>query len=150
MILGIACALVLLLWSALVFSLKRHEFEQIVANDVALSPQWVEIAPSQPLLFQKQRQWIILVLREPLIKDNSHLDRIRLSDGTLIRPEIQLVDRLGNVTSVEIWRAMNPTRYDNSVVGDVRNNGQGYVKVRVRCDIAVHVTQIIWGGADYK
>lgn len=130
-----------LLFGLFVFIAESGYRDQKVSGELVLSPEWVEITPDEPLSFPKRSQAVILDVAEPLVRGDMDWARVRLADGTLIRPELQLVERDGRVTDVELLRG-----YSNNVGGHVGRlpGGRVYTKVRVRCDRPLRVSRIIW------
>lgn len=130
-----------LLFGLFIFITESGYSDQKVSGELVLSPEWVEITPDEPLSFPKRSQGIIIEVVEPLAQDDLKLERIRLTDGTRIRPELQLVERDGRVANVELLRG-----HSNNVGGHVGRlpGGRVYTKVRVRCDRPLRVSKIIW------
>lgn len=141
-----------LLFGLFVFDAARAHSDREISGELVLSPEWVEIALDEPLSFPKRSHGIVLDVAEPLVRDNINFKRPRLTDGTLIRPELRLVERDGSVAEVELMRALTPSIHDNSVSAYVRPlpGERVYTKVRVRCDRPLRVSRIIWHGLDGK
>ena len=83
---------------------------------------------------------------EGLVVDNSHLERMQLASGVLLKPEIELVDSQGNVFVAEVHRAPVPSSSDNGIIGYVPELPQdrAYTKVRVRSNVPVRLSRIVW------
>ena len=130
-----------LLFGLFAFVAARSQSDREISGGLVLSPEWVEITPDEPLSFPKRSQGVTLDVAEPLARDDLNWERVRLADGTLIRPELQLVERDGSVTDVELLRG-----HSNNVGGYVGRlpGGRVYTKVRVRCDRPLRVSKIIW------
>ncbi len=131
-----------LLFGLFVFIAGKGYSDQKISGELVLSPEWVEITPDEPLSFPKRSQGIILDVAEPLVRDDLKWERVRLADGTLIHPELQLVEPDGRVTDVELLRG-----HSSNVVGGYIGRlpgGRVYTKVRVRCDRPLRVSKIIW------
>jgi hypothetical protein len=141
-----------LLFGLFVLSAVMSHRDREISGELVLSPEWVEVTPDKPLSFPKRSQGIVLYIAEPLVPDNLDLTRPRLTDGTLIRPEVQLVEQDGSVADVELLRAPSPSMHHNSLGGHVRRlpEGRVYTKVRVRCDRPLRVSRIIWHSLDGK
>jgi hypothetical protein len=131
-----------------VIGMLTWDSERTVSGPVTVSSQWVEFSPEKPLLPSKQHQMILLEAEpfEALVVDNSNLERIRLGNGVLLEPEIQLVDSQGNIFVAEVYRSPVPSYLDNSIVGNVRGLPQDrkYTRVRVRSNATVHLARIVW------
>ncbi len=146
-LIGVLFGVCVLLFGLFIFIAVRSQSDREISGELVLSPEWVEITPDKPLSFPKRSQGMILDVAEPLGQDNQNWARVRLADGTLIRPELQLVERDGSVTDVELLRG-----HGNDVGGFVRRlpEGRVYTKVRVRCDRPLRVSRIIWHSWDGK
>ena len=145
---GAGALLLLIIIGGVIYWLATSDSEQIVSGPVTLSAEWIEFVPRKPLRPLKDTQDIVLDVdpSEGLIEDNLHSDRMQLSSGVLLHPQIQLVDELGNVFNAEISRYPVPSRYKNGLSGYVSNlpKDREFTKVRVRSDSAVRLTKIVW------
>ena len=145
---GAAGLLLLIIIGGVIYGLATSDSEQIVSGPVTLSAEWTEFLPRKPLRPLKDTQKIVLDVdpSEGLIEDNLHLDRMQLSCGVLLRPQIQLVDELGNVFDAEVSRYPVPSLYRNGLSGYISNlpKDREFTKVRVRSDSAVRLTKIVW------
>ena len=151
---GAAGLLLLSFIGGVFYGLATSDSEQIVSGPVTLSAEWIEFVPRKPLRPLKDTQEIVLDVdpSEGLIEDNLHLDRMQLSSGVLLRPQIQLVDELGNVFNAEVSRYPVPSLYKNGLSGYVSNlpKDREITKVRVRSDSAVRLTKIVWHCHNHK
>ena len=148
-IVGSVAALVLIvLVGGFVYGMLTSDSEQIVSGPVTLSTQWTEISPQRPLLPTKQTQEIVLDVdpSEGLVEDNLHLDKMQLSNGVVVHPQIQLVDSNGNIFEAQVSRYPVPSRYNNGLSGHVSNLPQDreFTKVRVRSDSPLRLSRIVW------
>jgi hypothetical protein len=134
--------------SRLAFEIATTDSEQIVSGPVTLSPQWTEFVPGKPLRQAKQFQEIVLDVdpSEGLVADNLHIDRMQLSNGVVLHPQIQLIDSQGNVFTADVNRYPVPSLYTNGIAGQFsRLPADGTIaKVRVRSDSPVRLSRIIW------
>ena len=149
---GVTLGLCFLLIGLFIFSLWNMHSDREISGELVLSPDWIEITPPKPLSFPKQFQGIVLDVKEPLVGDNLHLERMQLTDGTVVHPELQLIEQGGNVADIKLERGATPSQHDNSVGGYVSRlpEGQVYTRVRVRCDKPLHVSRVIWHSWDGK
>ena len=146
---GGLCLLALALFGArLAFEIATTESEQIVSGPVTVSTKWLEFTPGKPLRPLKQTQEIVLDVEpsEGLIEDNSHPERMQLSNGVLVHPEIELMDSQGNLFNAEVSRYPVPSLYKNGLSGYVADlpNDRTYTRVRVRSDYPVRLSKIVW------
>ena len=66
-----------------------------VSGPITLSSEWTEIVPKEPLRAERQINDLVLVVAEPFEPDYEHW-ALRLGDGSIVKPEVQLVDEKGN------------------------------------------------------
>ena len=145
---AICGALLLIFVGALIYKFATLDSEEVVSGPVTISAQWTEFIPQRPLQPSKQTQEIVLDVdpSEGLVEDNLHLDRMQLANGTVLHPQIQLLDSHGNVFDAEVSRYPVPSRYKNGLSGHVPNLPQdgAFTKVRVRSDSPVRLSRIVW------
>jgi len=145
---AICGALLLIFVGALIYKFATLDSEEVVSGPVTISAQWAEFIPQRPLQPSKQTQEIVLDVdpSEDLVEDNLHLDRMQLANGTVLHPQIQLLDSHGNVFDAEVSRYPVPSRYKNGLSGHVPNLPQdgAFTKVRVRSDSPVRLSRIVW------
>jgi hypothetical protein len=146
---GSLCTVIVLgVLACLTIFLLTWSSEEMVTGPVLISSQWAEFSPRKPLVPAKQYQVILLEVdpAEALVVDNSNLERIQLGNGVLLKPEIELVDSEGNIFVAEVYRSPVPSYLDNSIVGNVRDLPQDrrYTKVRVRSNVPVRLSRIVW------
>ena len=132
----------------LIYKLATLDSEEIVSGPVTVSAQWTEFVPGKPLQPHKQTQEIVLEVdpSEGLVEDNSHLDRMQLSNGVMLRPQIQLVDSKGTVFDAEVSRYPVPSLYKDGLSGYFSDlpKDRAFWKVRVRSDSPVRLSRIVW------
>jgi hypothetical protein len=145
---GVGALALLVIVGGLIYWFATSDSEQIVSGPVSLSSQWTEFVPQKPLRPLKQSQEIVLDVdpSEGLVEDNLHLERIQLSNGSLLLPQIQLVDSQGKVFDAEVSRYPVPSLYKNGISGYVSNlpRDREFTKVRVRSDSPVRLSRIVW------
>ena len=146
---GAICLVAILLFATgLLYEIATTDSEQIVSGPVTLTPQWMEFVPSKPLREAKQDQEIVLDVEasEGLVEDNLHDDRIELANGVLLHPQIQIIDSAGNVFDAKVFRYPVPSLYKEGIAGQFsRLPPDGTItKVRVRSDVPVRLSRIVW------
>jgi hypothetical protein len=150
-IFGVLCAIPLLLIGLFLYSLTTLDSEQEVTEKITLDSEWIKITPKKPLKPEKQTQEIVLDVDpiEGLVRNNSDLEHIRLGNGAIVNPEIQIVDQYGNVyTSDDILRYPTPSLYGNGISCQFYNprlpQDRVYTEVRVKCDKSLRLSRIVW------
>jgi hypothetical protein len=139
----------LLYYGMVSYLLKSMYSELIIATEVPVTTEWRDLSPGAPLALSKERNGIDLVVEESLMPSGFGDKTIQLSDGTVIHPEVQLVDKTGHVTNVDLFTHPSAKHTIHGNVGS-GNKGVSYTRVRVRCDRPLHARRVIWTGADYK
>lgn len=136
----------LLLWGLLLLSMSTYDSEQGIAGQVTIPTEWIEFTPKEPLRPSKDTQEVVLDAAEPLVRNNSNLKRIELESGTLVKPELQLIDQYGNIFNANVNRYPTPSRYNNGISCSVPYLPQDrlYTKVRVRSDQPLKLARILW------
>ncbi len=125
-----------------------------VSGPIEVGPEWVEIAPPNPLISREgTRQEILLFTKHDVKGDwGDDLKTLKLKDGRDTRVEAFLYDEKGNEFELFIngdvgeyvALALTPRNADKMVRFP---NGQ-YTKLRIRSEIPIKVEKIEWG-ADY-
>jgi hypothetical protein len=144
LVLGILVCLV----SVVVYDL--HDVNRVIGANVAISHEWREITPPFPLKTWKQNQYITLDVEGAKRSVNSdglssgyeikHFSEIELVDGTLVTPEIQLVDEYGESFSLRGSMENYAGRgFTTSLPSD-----RVYRTVRIRSDKPMNCKKIIW------
>ena len=145
---GICLVGLLLFGTRLVYEIATTDSEQIISGPVTLSPQWTDFVAEKPLRQAKQFQEIVLDVdaSEGLVADNSHTERRQLSNGAVLHPQIQIVDSLGNVFNADLNRYPVPSLYQNGISGQFSGvpPDRTFAKVRVRSDVPVRLSRIVW------
>jgi hypothetical protein len=100
-LLGILAFFVLCLWAYGKYWFATKQFNREIAKDLSIGPDWWEIVPQPPLKIQKRFQHLLLVTDgyDQRLGHTTH--QILLSNGTLIEPEIEIVDKNGKSQRLE-------------------------------------------------
>ena len=75
---------------------RQRFLDRTIRGDTTLTQEWMEIALETPLKPDRDVQAVILHLAEPYEADLK-VDGVRLADGSLVKPEVQLVDTAGRL-----------------------------------------------------
>ena len=147
LILGLVCLIPLSVFGiSMSLDIYRWIFspylDQDVTGPVTLSPEWQDIVPREPLRAERQIQYVILTFAEPF-EPNYKGDRgLRLSDGSVVVPEVQLVDQYGNIFN------LHSPALDHTGMGFTSENAlpkdRTYRTVRIRSNKPIKVSRIYW------
>jgi hypothetical protein len=165
--LGAVGFVVLALQGFFLYSAAASESERAISGPVIISSNWVEITPQEPLTVSQRTQSVLLVVadrytpyRDPFRPEDPSWDRswaMRFPDGTLVRPEVQLVDEYGNIYDLMAPSFIDKdrgrgderggmgfsTRFDERIDSNLPRD-RVYRTVRVRSPRPVHCSKVIW------
>jgi len=124
--------------------ITNRAFDQTIATDLNVSSEWIEIE-AQPLL-QKRRSVAELTLELPNYRTDRHGPcEIKLSDGRIVRPEIQVIDIDGNAFDLtQLGFNFTP---DHDLVVFTPKGGfpdTKYSRVRIRSDEPFIIERMAW------
>ena len=132
--------------------------EEIVGENILITSEWTEILPKQPLEIKKRFQRISLqVVCEQNLDQEENL--WLLEDGTVINPQIEIVDEFGNTFELEGGQASvtpkNSEIFVASSLGFSYKNyrvpkDRTYTKIRIRNDQKFLCTKVIWLNYEMK
>jgi len=126
---------------------SEHFLDRTIKGTITIGTEWTDITPSQPLKVERERQEIVLYLEKPFVGD--FIARgIRLPDGSLTIPEIQLIDSDGNAHKLEYsgFRGDELIRFalpEQSTIKEYRG-------IRIRSDKPINCKEIIWSCFNLK
>ena len=129
--------------------------KQTIAENVQVTTEWTEITSEQLLEPTKQVQKVQLLIKN--YKDdiqNPDYGNIMLSDGTKVKPEIEIIDENGKV-----YKLKDGSRNGDSIGFSVDKKSHGsysfpkdvkYKTIRIRSDEPFQCEKIIWYDHDMK
>lgn len=139
-------------WLALAIPLTftsclRRDVDKRLLKNVTLSQDWLEFEADPQLKPSRQVQMIVLVTSQPFEPELTSIS-LRLSDGTIAKPEVDIVDQYGNSyelktqtvigeTEVGYWSVELPT-------------DRTYMKVRLRSNHRIDCEEVIWRCHNWK
>ncbi|MDT7542179.1 MAG: hypothetical protein QOE33_2083 [Acidobacteriota bacterium] len=148
---GLICLVPLFIFAAyltpaLYRAILNPYLEYDVARDITISSEWVEMTPKKPLEAERQVQYLMLDITTPFKPDYDSAG-LHLSDGSLVIPQVQLVDEQGTTYDLKpaagekgmafYWS--NPNPHEVGLPKDRK-----YLSVRIRCDRPFHCSRIYW------
>ena len=115
--------------------------DRTIRDDTTLTQEWMEITLEKPLKPEREVQAVMLHLAKPYEAD-LEMNGVRLPDGSLVKPEVQLVDTAGNIYSLKYYGLFGR----QLVIFTLRDQlmGREYRTVRIRSDKPIHCRQIFW------
>ena len=115
-----------------------------IADQQVLRPDWTEVKLDQPLTPVGDYQEIGLVLAEPLELDLLRPQGVRLSDGTMVLPKVELLTSDGHTTLMRWSGARGKTTITYRLKDE--SIKQDYNRIRIRADREVRLDSIYWTG----
>jgi hypothetical protein len=119
-----------------------------VAGAQVLRPEWTEIKVDQPMKPVGDRQEIGLYLAEPFKLDLMDPSGVRVADGTLVVPEVELVTADGRAMKMKC----TGSRGEETLTYRLQDSSvkQDYVRIRIRADQEIRLEAIYWTGIVIK
>lgn len=114
--------------------------EREIAGSTAISPEWLEIVPKEPLRTERQVQYLVLDVAEPFEPDYANWS-LRLKDGSLVQPKAQLSDEYG-----VIYDLTSPALDEKGIAfknSDLPRD-RAYRTVRIRSDKPIKLSRVYW------
>ena len=143
---AVLAGIIILVLGALRLTLLSYDSEREIAGPVTLSTEWAEFTPESPLMPDKGSQEIVLDSAEPLVRNNLDTEHITLTDGTVVKVEVQFVDQDGNAFTSAVNRYPTPSLYENGISCSppYLREDRIYKTVRVRSDRPLKLKRIVW------
>jgi hypothetical protein len=154
--LGVVLSIPLLFIALIIYSMIP--VNRVIAENVTVSSEWLEIQPKPSLKSSKMSQYITLdvegakrsVNPDGSIGDASLRDwnKIELLNGALATPEVQVVDEYGKVYNLHASMEYRDGKgytidFDGSRMTHFPQD-KVYRMVRIRSDVPIHCKRIIW------
>ena len=136
----IACAILLIATG--LYQGRRSFDDREIKGPITLSSEWIEITPDKPLKPEREYQQIVLSLSEPFLGD-FEAKGVRLLDGSIITPQVQLVDQNGDTFDLKYggFRGRMNIYYSNF---DQLPKDREYRTVRIRSEKPINCKRILW------
>ena len=151
LVIGSVCVLSAIIFTVIVSgSIYRFFFpylDQDVTGQVLISSEWTEIVAKKPFRVERQIQIIVLDLDKSIDLQKEGWG-IVLSDGSVVTPEVELVDQEGKTYRLEVPSAwFSPStgvKYREFSSKNELPNGKIFQAVRIRSDKPVRCNRIFW------
>lgn len=118
-----------------------------ISGPVTIGPDWLEITPQEPLKPEREVNAVNLIFATEY-KPDYQANGLRLSDGALVVPEVQLIDQAGKTYVLGIesmgakgmgFASFNPASHLENLPKD-----KIYPTVRIRCSKPIECSKIVW------
>jgi len=147
---GLGCLLIMFGGVIAYIFYNAKTAEQIVATNVAVSSEWFEITPDSAMKPKKQVQEVVFVIDGYKSDFSDKTFQIKLPDGTIVNPDVQILDEFGNVYELKHSGFLN-----NDINYTPKNSlgfleDRNYSKIRIRSDKPFQISKVIWRNANLK
>jgi hypothetical protein len=139
MIMLVSC--MVLITSLAVCGDRGRFIDRTIKGETTLTPEWMQINLDKPLKPERDVQVIMLYLEEPYIGD-FEAKAVRLPDGTLVQPEVQLLDTAGKTYALKYYGFFGRQLILFTLSDQLM--GREYSTVRVRSDKPIRCKEIVW------
>jgi hypothetical protein len=121
--------------------------DQEVTGPILISSEWTEIVPKKPFHVERQIQIVVLDLDKSVDLQKEGWGVV-LSDGSVVTPEVELIDQEGNTYPLEVPSAwFSPStgvKYREFSSKNDLPKGKTFRAIRIRSDKPVRCNRIFW------
>jgi hypothetical protein len=121
--------------------------DQGLSRQVTISSEWKEFVPKEPLRVERQIQMVVLDLDKSIKLENNGWGLL-LPDGTVVTPEVELLDEDGKVYPLiapSAWFSPSTgVKYREFSAIEALPKDKTFRAVRVRCDKPILCNRIFW------
>jgi hypothetical protein len=78
------------------YVMNKNRIRRIIANDIAISAEWTELLVSPPFTTKNNFQAVLLHIEGCWNSFPSKDADVRLANGTIINPKVEIIDEYGN------------------------------------------------------
>lgn len=120
-----------------------------LSGPVTVTSAWLELTPREPLRAERQVQYLYLHTVDPFVPDHS-VWGIRFPDGSVVVPEVQLVDQYGNIHAPRASSFSLADRRRPDVISGIGFRVQDlppervFEKVRIKSARPINLSSIVW------
>lgn len=115
--------------------------DRTIKSNTTITAEWMQITLDKPLKPERDVQVIMLYLEEPYVGD-FEAKAVRLPDGTLVQPEVQLLDTAGKTYALKYYGFFGRQLIMFTLPDQL--TGRDYSTVRIRSDKPIRSKEIIW------
>ena len=149
LVLGVCIALVVLVVVGLtLYQFSTKQSDRVVASDVSISADWLELTPQPRLKATKDVQHLIIFSDGDRRSGEETGNEIPRRDRTTGNSEVEIVDETGEVYRLHASLLLSSGtgyRAESSLPQD-----KSYTRIRIRSDRPFQASQIIWENFNLK
>lgn len=131
-----------------VYQQRSPMLDREIKGAITISSDWIEITPDKPLKPTRDVQMITIAL-EPPFQGEFEAKAIRTPDGSLVQPQVQLVDQNGNTFELNYGGFRGRMAMDFSNFDKLPKDRE-YKTVRIRSDKPINCKKILWSCYNWK
>lgn len=139
LLLGVVGFIVLVLWGYSRYWFATKQSDREIASGLSFGSDWVQILPKPPLRIQKHVQRLILIIDGDIQRSANFPGQFALPDGTLIDPELEIADEMGNTQRLE-----SSICNSNICCGVQLPKDRVVTRVRIRSQNPFRCSRVIW------
>ncbi|MCA1629734.1 MAG: hypothetical protein LC785_14145 [Acidobacteria bacterium] len=150
-ILATVCILLLLVFGAYhlgMFQKRSPYTDQTIGKAVTISNEWAVLTPDEMMKPTGDDQEIGLYLEEPFTHDLLGPPGVRMPDGSIILPEVELIDIEGNAYKLKFSGARGRKIISFTLWGQLK--GREYRSVRLRAGKVFKCKEVLWTTTQWK
>lgn len=137
-----------------IYRVYNPYLEYEISGPMTVSEEWTEISFTKLLSPQRSENEISLDL-ENTYSPSRNEEGLISSDGSIVSPEIQLVDQEGNIFELNKVIGLGPQGFSKGMIDpktwqDTLPKDRSYKAIRIRSDKPLKVTRIFWRSYDPK
>lgn len=129
---------------------QRHSpyVDEKISGPLTVSAEWEEIRPKNPLKRTGDHQEVGLYVAEPfsVVVESPRSYGVRMPDGSLVTPEVQVIDAEGNTITLKFSSA----RGKKTMTYRLPDNRLEYRAVRLRAERQIRLDAVYWSGIIIK
>jgi hypothetical protein len=141
---GVSLTIPLAVSGLIAFSMMTSLSEREIAGATTSSSDWLEIKANPRLKASKESQYLVLDVATPFeLEDRAW--GVRMLDGSIVTPEVQLIDEYGNTFNLDEPSMFSPTSHFTQRGFSMRAlpRDRVYRAVRIRSDKPIQYSRVI-------
>ena len=132
-----------------IFRTVNPYLDREVSGPLTITSEWKEIVPEAPLRAERQAQYLSIETTKSFDPDYK-LWGIRLPDGSVFVPEVQLIDQDGNIHNLKSSSFELADRNRTDIISGIGFSAKDlpkdrhYKMVRIRSEKPLSISRITW------
>ncbi len=141
--------LVLGYFALFIYSVKTSSVTQSIGQNIEVTSDWQEFKLTEPLNFKKQVQYLRVSIDNSNTLVTAGNTEIKLSDGSVVNPEIEIIDSEGKTYQLKSYGSVNGDPKFTAAKNSTPNNP--IIKLmRIKSDKNFAATEVNWVDMNLK